>query len=75
MMGYLMSCTLREKGNTWDALSPFLPFDSLRDTLLYQAAIGVSSSYDALLELFECVAHFLKRLHIYTEKIPPSSTM
>ena len=47
----------------------------MRNTLLNQAAIGVTSSYDALLELFECIAGFLKRLHIYTEKIPLSSTM
>ena len=33
----------------------------------YQAANGVSASYDALLELFECIGNFLKRLHIYTE--------
>ena len=39
-----------------------------------QAASGVTTSYDALLELFECVANFLKRLHIYTE-IPFSPTM
>ena len=32
-----------------------------------QAADGVSASYDALLELFECIGNFLKRLHIYTE--------
>jgi hypothetical protein len=31
-----------------------------------QAADGVSASYDALLELFECIGNFLKRLHIYT---------
>jgi hypothetical protein len=29
----------------------------------------VSSSYDALVELFECLENFLKRLHIYTEMI------
>ena len=34
---------------------------------LYQAAEGVSASYDALLELFECVGSFLKRLEIYTK--------
>src|SRR5712675_1363361 len=56
-------------------LSSLVLFDSLRNTLLYQAANGVSSSYDALLELFECIAGFLKRLHIYTEKIPMSSMM
>ena len=33
----------------------------------YQAADGVSTSYDALIELFECIGNFLKRLHIYTE--------
>ena len=27
----------------------------------------MSASYDALLELFECLGNFLKRLHIYTE--------
>ena len=32
----------------------------------YQAAEGVSASYDALLELFECIGNFLKRLEIYT---------
>src|SRR5579863_2845694 len=36
-----------------------------------QAAIGVSSSYDALLDLFECLGSFLKRLEIYTN-IPPT---
>ena len=39
-----------------------------------QAASGVTTSYDALVELFECVANFLKRLHIYTE-IPFTPTM
>jgi len=32
-----------------------------------QAADGVSASYDALLELFECIGSFLKRLEIYTK--------
>ena len=27
----------------------------------------MSSSYDALVELFECTGSFLKRLHIYTD--------
>ena len=36
-----------------------------------QAASGVSSSYDALLDLFECLGNFLKRLEIYTT-IPPT---
>ena len=33
----------------------------------FQAADGVSASYDAVLELFECLGNFLKRLHIYSE--------
>jgi hypothetical protein len=32
-----------------------------------QAAEGVSASYDALLELFESIGSFLKRLEIYTK--------
>jgi hypothetical protein len=32
--------------------------------------MGVSASYDALIELFDCVGNFLRRLHIYTEKVP-----
>jgi hypothetical protein len=32
-----------------------------------QAACGVSTSYGALVELFDRVGNFLKRLHIYTE--------
>ena len=34
---------------------------------LYQAAEGVSASYDALLELFEGIGSFLKRLDIYAK--------
>ena len=36
----------------------------------FQAATGVTSSYDALLDLFECLANFLKRLEIYTTISP-----
>ena len=42
---------------------------------LLQAAIGISTSNDALLDLFECVSNLLKRLHIYTERIPLSPMM
>ncbi|KAH9046108.1 hypothetical protein EDB84DRAFT_1467680 [Lactarius hengduanensis] len=35
--------------------------------VLFSAAEGVSASYDVLLELFECVGNFLKRLEIYTK--------
>ena len=38
---------------------------------MHQAASGVTSSYDALLELFECLTSFLKRLEIYST-IPPT---
>jgi hypothetical protein len=47
----------------------------VKDLMGSQAAIGVTESYDALLDLFECVANFLRRLHIYTEKIPLSPSM
>jgi hypothetical protein len=45
-----------------------------RDVKLCQAASGVTSSYDALLELFECLGSFLKRLEIYVT-IPPTTVM
>ena len=34
----------------------------------------MSSSYDALLNLFECLANFLRRLEVYT-MIPPTPLM
>jgi hypothetical protein len=40
-------------------------------TWLWQAASGVSSSYDALLDLFDRIGNFLNRLDIYTG-IPPT---
>ena len=44
------------------------------DLWVLQAASGVSSSYEALLDLFECLGSFLKRLDIYTN-IPPTPIM
>jgi hypothetical protein len=42
---------------------------------ILQAAGGVSSSYDALVDLFECIGNFLKRLRIYTDvPLTPSMT-
>jgi len=38
-----------------------------RHIWIIQAASGVSSSYGALVELFECLGNFLKRLRIYTD--------
>jgi len=35
----------------------------------------VSASYDALVDLLECVGHFLKRLNIYTESISLAPAM
>ncbi|KAH8990433.1 hypothetical protein EDB86DRAFT_2831193 [Lactarius hatsudake] len=35
--------------------------------VLIATASSVSSSYDALVELFECLGNFLKRLQIYTD--------
>jgi hypothetical protein len=40
-----------------------------------QATVDIRANYDALLDLFECVADLLKHLRIFTEKIPLSSTM
>jgi hypothetical protein len=39
------------------------------DILAYQAVKDVGASYDALVDLFESIEHFLNRLEIYT-KIP-----
>ena len=38
---------------------------------MLQAASSVSSSYDALIDLFDCVGNFLKRLQIYTNQLTP----
>jgi hypothetical protein len=40
----------------------------------FQAASGVTSSYDALMDLFECLGNFFKRLEVYTT-IPPTPMM
>ncbi|KAH8987450.1 hypothetical protein EDB92DRAFT_1817914 [Lactarius akahatsu] len=43
--------------------------------VLITAANGVGSSYDALVDLFECIGNFLKRLRIYTDiSLTPSMT-
>ena len=43
-------------------------------TWMLQAASGVSSSYDALVDLFECLGNFLKRIRIYSD-LPLTSSM
>jgi hypothetical protein len=55
---------------------PFITFVGriVANIWLHQAAIGVAASYDALVDLFECVANFLNRLRIYTE-IPFNAAM
>ncbi|KAF8263042.1 hypothetical protein EI94DRAFT_1704309 [Lactarius quietus] len=42
--------------------------------ILITAADGVSSGYDALVDLFECIGNFLNRLRIYTD-VPMSPSM
>ena len=37
------------------------------DAQIFKAAKGVSTSYDALVELFECFEHYLGRLKVLTE--------
>jgi hypothetical protein len=41
---------------------------------VYQAVKDVSASFDALVDLLECIGNFLNRLDIYT-KIPPTTAM
>ena len=44
------------------------------DIQVYQAAKGMTESYNALLDLLESIDHFLKRLDIYT-RIPPKPAL
>ncbi|KAH8979990.1 hypothetical protein EDB86DRAFT_3248186, partial [Lactarius hatsudake] len=55
---------------------PFQPAKALfvGVDVLITAADGVSSSYDSLADLFECIGNFLKRLRIYTD-IPLTPSM
>ena len=46
----------------------------LRDIQTYQGVKGTIDSYDALVDVFESIDHFLNRLDIYT-KIPPTVTI
>jgi hypothetical protein len=48
---------------------------SLYDIGPCQATVDIGASYDALLDLFECVADFLTHLRVHIEKIPQSSTI
>ncbi|KAH9046054.1 hypothetical protein EDB84DRAFT_738855 [Lactarius hengduanensis] len=56
---------------------PFQPAKAIFVGLdvIITAANGVSSSYDALVDLFECIGNFLKRLRIYADiPLTPSMT-
>jgi hypothetical protein len=44
------------------------------DVHCFQAIKDVSASYDALVDLFESIESFLRRLDIYT-KVPPTTAM
>ena len=44
------------------------------DVWVFQTASRVTSSYDSVLNLFECLGKFLKRLEVYTT-IPPTPMM
>jgi hypothetical protein len=62
-----------------DVLLSVRPFNTFSnqfpcDIWVFQAASGVTSSYDALLDIFESLGNFLKRLEVYT-KIPPTQMM
>ena len=52
----------------------YVPQTALRNIWDCQAASGVTSSYDALIDLFECLGNFLKRLEVYTT-IPSTPIM
>ena len=56
------------------AYSPCLRRILLCNICVFQASIGISASYGALVDVFECVANFLNRLRIYTG-IPFSPSM
>jgi hypothetical protein len=57
-------------------LVPFQPTKAILvgiDVLL-TTSISISASYDALIDIFECIGHFLSRLRIYTD-FPLSASM
>ncbi|KAF8265889.1 hypothetical protein EI94DRAFT_265134 [Lactarius quietus] len=59
------------------SLVPFAPAKAVFAGVdfLIAAASGVSSSYDALVDLFECLGNFLKRIRIYSDlPLTPSMT-
>jgi len=55
------------------SLSPFQPA-CIYNVCALQTAKYVRESYDALVDIFECIENFLSRLKIYTQ-IQPTSAM
>ena len=53
------------------SLSSWLVIDDIR---VFQTAKYVRESYDALVDIFECIENFARRLKIYTE-IQPTPAM
>ena len=69
-------CGLRWRGYSRRCTYTVTFSSSIRHNLrMLQAANGVSSSYDALVDLFECLGNFLKRIRIYSDiPLTPSMT-
>jgi hypothetical protein len=56
--------------------NPFVISDRTLVTQIFQTAKYVRESYDALVDVFECIENFLRRLMIYTDpKITPTPAM
>ena len=53
---------------------PLIPFGYLRDIRVPQAVKDITTSFDALVDLFASFENFLSRLHIYTE-VPPTPAL
>ena len=49
-----------------------LPVSAVLTTQILKAAKGVSTSYDALIEIFECFEHYLGRLEVLTDSTDPA---
>jgi hypothetical protein len=69
----------RERNLRWHWCSPFgvyLRYLGVRycNTDIYQAAKGVRASQDTLVDIFERIEMFFRRLEVYTE-VPPTTEM
>ena len=76
----IIAVPTRQSDICWPRYSARSPFLSqfirsyTRNIWAYQAVKEVSASFDALVDLLECIGNFLNRLDIYT-KIPPTAAM